>query len=496
MQLTFENGKFWSSKNKFPLTLKEAVKLKGHADEKALKVFNRTLARHYETYELPPLKFLDPHQREGIKWILKRSRSYLAHAPGAGKTCQAIVAGLLIPEPGKILFVVPPSLTENWLREITQFSEIMGLTPDTAVLMNGSNPTKQELMKADFIIVTDSMLAKISIYQNILDLDLKFIAVDEASRFKEPTSQRSKAFYGGKINDIIYPGLFQDTRHTVFLDGSPMVTGPMDLWAPTYSLNPSAIDYFSYSDFGFRFGGAKTNERGEWQFKGSSHEDELHQRLTKDFMHVIPESALSHPERRRSILFMNEDVRTPEMKSWEQKNLKKLKLEDVTERKSQGALATHRKEIGLRKVRWSSNYIKDRLKEKNESILIFAWHREVCEQLAEKLKEFNPFIIYGGVSGQKRERALKEFKEGKRKALVLNIQAGGRGHNIQEAQRIIFVEYSWSDELNKQCEKRASRRGNNKRFVRCEYVCASGTMDEVILQTVFRREKTVKRVIG
>lgn len=71
---------------------KAAAAYRRHADDNAEKYFQRVFVSFYDLPKLSLPKFLDTHQIEGIKWILSRSRSYLAHAPGAGKTAQAIIA--------------------------------------------------------------------------------------------------------------------------------------------------------------------------------------------------------------------------------------------------------------------------------------------------------------------------------------------------------------------------------------------------------------------
>lgn len=517
MQLTFENGKFkllsispvhiryreisahdsnWQfdkqTKNFETKNLGEAKAFRYCADAKAEKVFKRSLAVDYDIPCLPPLKFLDKHQREGILWVLSRSRTYLAHAPGAGKTCQAIVSACMIPKKGATLFIVPPTLTVNWEREVLKFCGLLGYHPSVAIVPVSS---KRNLMNwsADFIICPDSMLTKDWVYSHLLKLNPKFIAVDEASRFKEPFSQRSKAFYGGNHGTIFYPGIFHDALYTVLLDGSPMPNRPIELWAPAYALDPECIDYLGYFSFGHRYCGAKIGFNGEWEFKGSSNESELKSKLQKKFMHVVSESELNHPERMRSILHMNENILTPTMREWERQNVKSYVPENLDE----GQMAEMRRKIGLGKVPWISKYIREKLKDKNESILLFAWHREVCENLAALLDEFKPHIIYGGISNEEREKAFKDFQSGKTKLIIGNIQAMGRGHNLQRADRVVFAEYSWTDELNKQCEKRASRRGNTKKFTKCEYIVASDSiMDEFILRAVFTKADRVRKVIG
>jgi SNF2 family DNA or RNA helicase len=102
----------------------------------------------------------------------------------------------------------------------------------------------------------------------------------------------------------------------------------------------------------------------------------------------------------------------------------------------------------------------------------------------------------GGVPQKEREKILDAFQSGATRIIVGNIHAMGRGVNLQRANRVIFAEYSWSDELNRQCEKRASRKGSAQNSVRCDYVVVPNSIDETVLNAVFTKAKNVKEVIG
>lgn len=498
-ELTFSNGQFRLGGK--PVSLKEAVDCIPFTDGQAAKVLDRLLVKRYSVDATRFPDFLDPHQIDGVRWILSRSRSYLAHAPGAGKTAQAIVASFLSLAPGRTLFIVPPSLTANWEREIWKFAGLMSpyfkrmyYWPSVAIIPETAQKDFAG-WNAEFLICPDSMLAKPWVIQRLSIRKWNVVAVDEASRFKESTAERTKTLFGGVLKSGVFsPGIIQNARHAVLMDGSPMPNRPMELWAPTFAMAPETIDFMSQQDFGFRYCGAKMNGYGQWEFDYSSHEDELRRKLTKNFMHVVTEEELDHPERQRSILTMNEDARSPAHRTWERMHTPVFT--EVSEDSSQGELATFRRELGLRKVPWISDYVSNRLKEKNESILLFAWHREVCELLAFNLKKFHPGIVMGGTNPIQRETYFEEFQNGKIKLIIGNILAMGRGHNLQRADRVIFGEFSWTDELNKQCEKRASRRGSMKAFTRCEYVVSPGSFDEVILNSVFTKISRVKKVIG
>lgn len=501
-----KNSSAWvsTSQGGFETTdFRAAAKLRRVADQRAEKILDRAFVKYFDPPAKPLPTFLDAHQKEGVLWVLTRSRSYLAHAPGAGKTAQAIVAAQYAWGAEPALFIVPPTLTFNWAREIIKWTDRMGLPeywPSIAIIPEtaGKDETGWD---AEFIICPDSMLAKPWVIEALTKRDYRLIAVDEASRFKEPTSARTIALFGGvyKIKGqkekIKSTGLPARSNYTVLLDGSPMPNRPMELWAPTYAMAPEAIDFMSQQDFGFRYCGARMNDYFKWEFKGASAQELLKSKLQEKFMHVVNEDQLNHPERKRSMIFMNEDARSTEHKTWEQKHLGHMNIADLTEDESSGELARFRRELGLNKVPWIARYVLERIAQ-GESVLLFAWHREVCLRLRKAFGKIKPGIIMGGTLDKEREYYFDKFQRGATPLIIGNIASMGRGHNLQRANRVVFGEFSWTDELNKQCEKRASRKGNEQAVTPCDYIVSPNSMDEVILTSVFTKARNVKRVIG
>jgi hypothetical protein len=183
------------------------------------------------------------------------------------------------------------------------------------------------------------------------------------------------------------------------------------------------------------------------------------------------------------------------MKTWEKENVNKISLSDLDEDASRGDIAKFRRELGMRKAPFIAQYVSERM-EKNESVLLFLWHRNLVTELAVRLSRFRPGVVIGGTPGWEREKVFAQFQDGKRKLLIMNIASGGRCHNLQRADRVIFGEYSWTDENNKQAEKRASRKGSEKSCVRCDYIVHPDSLDEIILASVMRKAKTVNKIIG
>lgn len=483
-------------------SIKAASRFREYGDNCVKNIFDKIRIRYYyripRTY--PPL--LDSHQVEGVKHILSRSRSYLAHCPGAGKTLQAIWAACQIPRSmGQVLFIVPPTLTVNWAREIAQWTgdpraEIDRIWPEITIVPESARQSHVG-WNAEFIICPDSMLAKRWVLERLFGIRWRFLVADEASRFKECTTQRSLALFGGPLKSgIKSPGLVRYSRHSVLMDGSPIQNRPMELWGPTYAMAPEEIDYMSQAEFGMRYCGPRINNYGKYEFKWSSNESELRERLQKNFMHVVTESQLSHPERLRKLIIVNKDVRTSEIKQWERKNLSGINLADIDEKASKGDMARMRRLVGLLKVPFVVQYAKEKL-QNDESVLLFCWHREVAYALFSKLVNYRPGLIMGGTNGAERESTIRQFQDGKIRLIIGNIASLGRGHNLQTGDRGIFAEYSWNDETNRQCEHRICRKGKSRLGgVPFDYIVCPNSFDEIILNSVFNKIRTVKKVIG
>lgn len=473
--------------------LQAAVRFKTHADDVAKGVLDRTLARVYEVPSLPPLAFLDEHQREGVRWILSGSRKYLAHAPGAGKTATTIVATCLINSKRQALYIVPPHLTTNWVREIFKFTEQFNPWPFITVVHDSDKRHRID-WDAEFIVVAASMLARQWVLDGLLARDFKIVAVDEAHGYKDPTTARAKMLFGGSHKGLESPGLVQDAKHAVLLSGTPMPNRAIELWGPTIAMDPEAIDFMSHQDFGLRYGAARVDDYGRWTFPGTAREDELNLKLTKSFMHVVKEDRLDLPEHRRALVFMNGDPRSAELKAWERKNISRITFADIDENMSRGDLARYRREVGIGKISWTSELVGDLVENANQSVILFCWHREVAEGLRDRLKSLKPALVIGGTKDEYREGAFANFQLGKVKLLIGNIIAMGEGHNLPRADQNVFAEYAWSETANRQAEKRSHRRGR-KGMLLSRYVVAGGTMDEIILNSVFAKEAATRKVI-
>ncbi len=435
---------------------------------------------------------LEPHQEKGIYHLLTRKRSYLAHAPGAGKSLQAVAAHWIRrattdPDRPTSIIICPPSLVANWRREILKWTPRVRTAlghPPGAVTVSpvGINPNSRLPYfdsRADFIICPDSILHSAS--RQLAQVRSNITAVDEASRFKTPTTRRSQALY--------LSGLIQNARHFVMLDGSPMTLGAVDLWAPLFFLDPESIGFRGFNDYCDYFTVTEETRFGI-KYSGSKNLPQLRKQFFARLGHGVSEKELDHPLRLREIVHIGSP--SFEIEEFGERGLRELGSMPSLDETGNDSLAQYRRMVGREKIPDAIQFIEKQVAEKRK-VLAICYHREVCERIAEA---FKATPLYGGVSGPVREYELDQFKRGKSSVLVGGIGPMGRGHNIQEGDVIVFVEWSWSDEENKQAEKRVSRMGNKRLVTPCVYLALKDSVDERILTAVLRKQGDFDAVFG
>ncbi len=480
--------------------LKEAARFEQHADDFAKRIFRKLALKRMA---LPPGGFHDidsgtflpgplmKFQRErGIPFILKQNRTYLAHQPGLGKSAQFITAVSV--KPGPALIICPNFLKRTWAREITKW--FIYDFPHIQVVPESARASEMD-WGADFVICSDSMLAKDWVMDSILKAKFRFIAVDEAHRFKNPEAARTVALFGGRQKGLLSKGLIYNSEHVTFLSGTPLLSRPIELWTVLYAAAPEVIDFMSYADFGFHFCGPTQNDRGQYLFLGAHNEDELNERIMGTFMQRITKAEVlpDLPSKIREVIYVD-DNREREVVELDHE-LTQMFETSFTKPKALGEWATLRHINGLAKTRWAAQFVDQILSEDDsESIILYAYHRDVVADLAGLLIKYRPMVIIGGVAEEKRTNFEDLFQSGKRRLIIGNLRAMNLGITLTRATRVVFVEYSETPSENEQGEDRANRIGS-KWSVFCQYLVLPNSLDEIYLNMLLKKQKTIKKVI-
>lgn len=483
-------------------SVQAAAQFRQHAEGKAKKIFEKLMLR---TMVVPSGGSLSPKGLElmpfqrlkGVPHILKSNRSYLAHQPGLGKTAQAIAA--VNAKPGRALVIAPSFLRTTWAREITKWStrDFPSITQIPA-----ATSAAQINWAADFVICSDSMLMKDWVVEKLREQNFRFIFIDEGHRFKTPDAQRTLALFGGRLGYKHFPGLIYSAEHVCVLSGTPMLNRPIELWPVLFAMAPELIDFMPYNDFGFRYGGARQDERGRWIFPGSSREAELRDRIMGRFMQRITKRDVLDqlPDKIREVLVVDgsQVYRKPEVAKLDQELMRRFESGGYEKPRHLGEYAEVRHANGLAKVGWAAEFVSSILREDDtEQVIVFAHHRDVVAKLARHklVAPYYPMVINGGVDVKIRTLIEDTFQRGMKRLIIGNIDAMNLGLTLTKATRVVFVEYAWTPALNEQAEDRAHRIGQHD-SVLCQYLVLPGSIDEMILNSILTKEKRIGRVIG
>jgi SWI/SNF-related matrix-associated actin-dependent regulator 1 of chromatin subfamily A len=428
----------------------------------------------------PKGKKLLPHQVEAVKFALSRNRCYLGLDPGLGKTiCAATIAKAL---GAPVVYVSPPFLMRNVEAEFKTWA------PEVRLM-----------------VLPDSQLTKEDIFHTALKWAQRgaMLVVDEAHRFKTDDALRTQCLLGGKK---FQPGLFELFGRQVFMSGTPMPNRPKELFSILSVAAPETIGGMEFFDYGRRYCNGFKSKWG-WDFDGASNLGELVRNVIYPdgpFMIRMRKDLLDLPPKLEEVFILSKNM-SPRLSQMDKSLGKKYaSAEDLIKNQIAAKagkspddlhIGTYRKLLGLEKVEPVSTYVDSILDETEESILLFAYHREVIAKLAERLKNHKPLVITGATPSKSRQAIVNQFQEqhSGRRLLIGNYQAVGIGFTLTKATRGIFAEYSWVPGENEQAGDRMHRIGQ-KNSVLIQYMLFEKTLDQLVLETLMKKRRITQYV--
>jgi hypothetical protein len=144
------------------------------------------------------------------------------------------------------------------------------------------------------------------------------------------------------------------------------------------------------------------------------------------------------------------------------------------------------------KLDYLDDFLKDKIENQNEKVIIFDTHPLTLDQVYDRYKSYNPLIIHGRLkqSNEERQNIVDLFndKDSKNKLILLNVQTGGTGLNLQKScNTIIYYNLPYDTTLTRQSLDRTYRITSTRdSFV--EILCYGKSFDEI------RMKKNLKRI--
>lgn len=443
---------------------------------------------------------LRPYQRAGIHWldclIAHHLHGILADDMGLGKTIQTILAIRLAYEKDLIkqhsLIICPKSVLPFWSRELVKFfpevkiKEYIGSYRDHSVLKQ-QGPT---IFISTYETVTRDM-------EHIIPIPFHFVVLDEATKIKNPETQRTKAIKG--ISSL----------HRIALSGTPIENRPAELW--------SLFDFLMRGYLGTYGGFIRLFENPITQSADNDIAHKLSKRIRPFVLRRLKsEVAKDLPEKikmeewceltteQKSLYGQIQDQYvSPIRKSLEKGEIVSFascilpiltKLKQVCDHP---ALITGVEEP-LENRSEKFDFVIDKVKEiceNNERIVLFTHFLKTLNLMESAFNKFKIKYIRIDGSTQNRQIFIDKFNNKEVDAAICSIQACGHGINLIAANHVIHIDHWWNPSIEDQATDRVHRIGQEK-TVYVYDIFTRGTLEEKIASLLEKKRNISDKVIG
>lgn len=304
------------------------------------------------------------------------------------------------------------------------------------------------------------------------------VLVHNCHRIKTPTAKRTKAAMK----------LMKATPHVFALSGTPVPNRPIEIWP---LLSGLGIYKGSWIKFAYRYAKAWQSPWG-FDVSGASNLPELKKALAP---HVL--------RRTRADVFQN----------YQQPVISMIELDLPIDRREKqfdaevlvqnpnlilalDGLSEIMREGGIRKVPLALDFIKGKLDDDpDESLVVFAWHKDVAAMLHDGLKDYQPVMVTGETPAADRQKHIDAFQSGEAKVIIGNIATLSEGVDLSKSSTVIFVEATWATSAFEQASARVE---NIQKFgiAPAVYILTTrNSLDHTILGKVLKKLDIIEQIL-
>lgn len=451
-------------------------------DEQLNKYVDRIQQRsaEIENIAIPGLRgTLFPFQAQGVTFIeFHNGRAIIGDEMGLGKTIQALAWLQLHPEKRPVIIVAPAIAKLHWERKAHEWME----TPDVEIL-SGTRPW---LPKSKIVIINYDILPAWVTMLRIYDAQV--LIADEAHYFKNNRSKRTKAI----------KQLARFIPHFIPLSGTLAKSRPIELYNPWQLVDPVSCPKYPY--FIQRYCNAHFNGFA-MDISGSSHLDELHERLgtvmirrlKKDVLKELPPKIYS---------YVPIDINNTEDYTHAEQDfisfVRKFKGDTAALRASRAeafAKTETLKQLAVRgKINNAIDWIKEFL-ESEQKLVVFATHTATIDSL---MSEFSDVAVKidGSTLPILRQQAEDRFQTDPAVRLFVgNMQAAGVAITLTAASNVAILELPWTpgdlDQATDRCHRITQRDS-----VTVHVLLANNTIEERIAQLLDQKRIVLNKILN
>lgn len=444
--------------------------------------------------DLPELPgTLLPYQKAGIAYALKSRRCFIADEMGLGKTIQGLIS-LEAADAFPAVVVCPATLTLNWEYEANKWLPHRSVTR--------IQKRNQDLVDADLTIIGWSNLEH---WADTL-VGRRGYLFDESHFAKNPEAKRTKAA-------IKVAKTAPADGMVLCLTGTPVTNRPAE-YASQLEILGRLRDFGGKWAFYKRYAAAYRDRFGVWHLDGSSHKEELNERLratcyirrTKnqvltDLPPLLSSRILVSPDEKVMVRYRRAE---DDIAEYMAQRAAEIALELGQSPRSAAVIARIKAESSEHLVRMSAlrqlaaeakmgavvEWVES-LRSAGQKVVLAAHHRDVVDALAAK---FGGLKIQGGMPIAEIEDVKAQFQnDPDAGVIVLSIQAAKTGHTLTAAQDVGFVELPFTPADVDQTAARCHRIGQTG-LVTSHFLLAAGTIDERIYSLIRSKRSVVDAV--
>lgn len=408
---------------------------------------------------------LPAYQAEGVGFLARRKHALLADDMGLGKTIQAIVALRILLGGGfvkRALIVCPAGLKSNWKAEFRLWA------PEVVVqVVQGDGGTRQLQWNSPrhVFIANYEILRNDSEFLPPFDL----VVLDEAQRIKNAETATARA-----IKAI-------PRRAAWCLTGTPLENSPQDLISLVSFMKPDVL---------------LPSDAPPETIRSAIAPYFLRRRKTEVLKDLPPKvhftTRLELSDAQREAYLAAEEEGTVFLRSLGET----VTLHHVL------ALLTRLKQICNFDPKTGESakldYLLESLtvlRETGEKALIFSQYTETLQFLFEHLGDYHPLLYTGEISRTQKDDVLRQFREDASCfVLLLSLQAGGVGLNLQEASYVFHFDRWWNPAVERQAEDRAYRMGQTRPVLVTRLITVE-TIEERIDAVLAAKQALFDRVV-
>jgi len=398
------------------------------------------------------------HQKTTSEFLINNPKAFCFNEQGTGKTASVIWATDYLMRLGllkRVLVICPLSIMKaSWQADLFKFA-----MHRTVAIAYGDSKKRKKIIdgEAEYIVINFDGVGIVK--KEIMDGGFDLIVVDEASAYKNPSTNRWK-----DLRDLtkVIKGMWM-------LTGTPAAQSPVDAYGLAKLINPLGVSPF----FG-QFRDSVMMKVGAFRWVPKPQAKHIVHTVLQPAIRFEKKDCLDLPP----VTFTDRDAPlTPQQQAYYRILSKQMLIEAAGEEVSAinaavkinkllqiscGSVYTDAGEVIDFDVSNRLNVVQEVIEETNNKVLIFVPFTHSIDLLQKHLKKNNIScdVINGAVSANKRADIVQTFQtQESPKVLIIQPQAASHGLTLTAADTIIWYAPCTSVETYLQANARIDRPG-------------------------------------